>query len=256
LCYQIKKMESENYKRNPSNKKISIGLFLIAGGILLLIHKMGVVMFPAWFFTWPMLIIAIGLLAGLQHNFRWGGWLFLIAWGVFWMIDQQDPSLNLKNYTAPVALIFLGLFFILRRKHPRPKDVNDMRWKIRNDELKNIVTDTDDGEFIDSTSVFSGAKKMVISKNFRGGDITCFMGGAEIDLSQADIQTKAKLDATAVFGGIKIIVPSNWDLKIENNGVFGSVEDKRKFHTLNADPSKQLIIDGTAVFGGIEINNY
>jgi len=82
------------------------------------------------------------------------------------------------------------------------------------------------------------------------------MDGEEIDLSQADIQSKAIIDATAVFGGIKIIVPSNWDLKIENNGVFGNVEDKRKFHTLNADPSKQLIIEGTAVFGGIEINNY
>src|SRR5690349_22431252 len=40
--------------------------------------------------------------------------------------------------------------------------------------------------FIDVTAVFGGIKKNVLSKNFKGGDITSFMGGSEIDLSQAD----------------------------------------------------------------------
>jgi predicted membrane protein len=59
-----------------------------------------------------------------------------------------------------------------------------------------------------------------------------------------------------VFGGIKLIVPSNWDVKFENTAVFGNMEDKRRIQNLNADASKQLVIDGTAVFGGIEITNY
>ena len=58
------------------------------------------------------------------------------------------------------------------------------------------------------------------------------------------------------FGGIKIIVPSNWDVKFENTAAFGNVEDKRRLQNLNADSSKTLVIAGTAVFGGIEITNY
>ena len=149
------------------------------------------------------------------------------------------------------------MFFIFRRKNIRPTEWNSAKWN--NYQEKNLLengTKSFEGEFIDSTCVFSGAKRVVLSKNFKGGDITCFMGGAEVDLSQADIQGKAIIDATAVFGGIKLIVPSNWDVKIENHAAFGNVEDKRSMQTLNADSSKQLIIDGTAVFGGIEIKNF
>lgn len=253
-------MEQDKYKRKPSGNRALVGLFLIGGGILLLINKMGIAILPGWFFTWPILIIAIGLLVGIQHNFRHFGWVLLTAWGIFWLLDQQMPSLNLRNYSAPIVLIFLGLFFIFRRKHSKLKEWNKERWKQyhkeRYTDYVDIPASTEDGEFIDSTSIFSGAKKVVVSKNFKGGDITCFMGGAEIDLSQADIQGKAVIDATAVFGGIKLIVPSNWDVKIENHAVFGNVEDKRRMQSFNIDPNKQLIIDGTAVFGGIEIQNF
>ena len=247
-------MDQESYKGRPSNNRVLIGLFLIGGGILLFINKMGIPFLPGWIFTWPVLIIGIGFLIGLQHNFKNFAWLILMCWGIYSLLDQQMPQLNLKNYTAPLSLVLIGLFLMLRRKHSR-KGWGEMH--LKNNYQNNLnEADTDNGEFIDSTSVFSGAKKVVLSKNFRGADITCFMGGAEIDLSQADIQGKAVIDGTAVFGGIKIIVPSNWDLKIETNAVFGNVEDKRRMHNLNADVSKQLIIAGTAVFGGIEITNY
>lgn len=246
-----------NGQRNPhSRNRALIGLLLVAGGILLLVNKLGIAFLPSWLFTWPVLLIAIGFIIGLQHNFKNLFWLLMIAWGAYWLLQQQTPSLHLERYTAPVALILIGLFFIVRRKNTHAKDWKKDRWtSYHNSNLFDQST-TEDGEFMESTSVFSGAKKVVISKNFKGADITCFMGGAEIDLSQADIQGKAVIDATAVFGGIKLIVPSNWEVKIENSAVFGNIEDKRKLQSLNADSSRQLIIDGTAVFGGIEITNY
>ena len=250
-------MEQENFRRKHSGNRALIGLFLVAGGILLLVNKMGLAFLPGWFFSWPVLIIGIGFLIGLQHNFRSFVWLIMMAWGTYELIDQQMPSLNIKNYAAPAALILIGLFFIIRRRNSRSRQWNNQQWKnIQGNELYTDQNSFDNGDFIDSTSVFSGAKKVIISKNFKGGEITCLMGGAEIDLSQADIQGKALIDATAVFGGIKIIVPSNWDVKFENHAVFGNVEDKRKLQSFNADVTKQLIIDGTAVFGGIEITNY
>lgn len=245
-------MEEENFKKRPSRNTVLIGLLLVAAGILIFVNKTGILFLPYWFFTWPVFIIGLGLLIGIQHNFKSFAWLIMVIWGSYSLLNQQAPSLHLHNYSTPLVLIFIGLFFILRRKHTGLRNWNNKRWN--NFQNKDVYND--DGEFIDSTSVFSGAKKVVISKNFKGADITCFMGGAEIDLSQADIQGKAIIDATAVFGGIKIIVPSNWDLKIETHAAFGNVEDKRRMQNLSTDPSRQLIIDGTAVFGGIEISNF
>ncbi len=110
-------------------------------------------------------------------------------------------------------------------------------------------------DYIDATTVLGGIHKNIISKNFKGGDITIFMGGAEINLSQADIQGSASLDITQIMGGTKLIVPSNWEVRSQLTSVFGNIEDKRQ-NIGNTDPQKVLIIDGTSVFGGIEIRNY
>ena len=100
---------------------------------------------------------------------------------------------------------------------------------------------------LDVTAAFGGVKKKLISKTFRGGDITAFMGGVEIDLTGADIQNTAVLDVSAVFGGIKLIIPSDWKVQNKATAVFGGVEDKRAMPASFSD--KLLIIDGAAVFG-------
>lgn len=110
-------------------------------------------------------------------------------------------------------------------------------------------------DFIDATTILGGIHKNILSKNFKGGDITIFMGGAEINLSQADIQGTASLDITQIMGGTKIIVPPHWEIRSQLTSVFGNIEDKRT-NIGNTDPNKVLIIDGSSVFGGIEIRNY
>ncbi|HZZ76667.1 MAG TPA: DUF5668 domain-containing protein, partial [Puia sp.] len=98
-------------------------------------------------------------------------------------------------------------------------------------------------DFIDATTILGGIHKNILSKNFKGGDITIFMGGAEINLSQADIQGTASLDITQIMGGTKIIVPPHWEIRSQLTSVFGNIEDKRT-NIGNTDPNKVLIIDG------------
>lgn len=243
-------MEENDVKFRKPHSKIWTGLFLIAAGLLLMGNKMGLGI-PAWIFTWPVLVIGIGFLMGLQQGFRHFFWIIPVVWGSFALIDQQIPSFNLHNYSTPFTLIFIGAFFLLRPRRQSYK----REWKNKWNKYA-FDADREDGEYLDSTSVFGGAKKMIMSKNFKGGDITCFMGGAEIDLTQADIKGVVVLDITAVFGGTKIIVPSNWDVKVEITAAFGGVEDKRQVQSMNVDTTKTLVLKGTAVFGGIEIKNY
>jgi len=238
------------------------GVFLVIVGGLLLADKMNVGL-PHWLFTWPMLLIGIGILTGLRHRFRNSAWIILIIIGGAFLIDSEFKGLNLHDLIWPGILIMIGLVFIFRRKNHRDGDKYAWRkdwkqdWKQNWAQNNPYATNTpgDNGEYIDSTNIFGGTKKVILSKNFKGGDITCFFGGAELDLSQADIQSPVRLDVTQVFGGTKITVPAHWEVKNEMTAVFGSVEDKRSIVSTTYDPNKVLIIDGTSIFAGIEIRN-
>jgi len=109
---------------------------------------------------------------------------------------------------------------------------------------------------VEATAIFGGSHQTVFSKNFKGGDVTAVFGGADINLTQADFNETVKLDVTAVFGGIKLIVPQNWAVRSNVTAIFGSVEDKRGSLMPNAEIQKTLILDGTAMFGGIEIKSF
>jgi len=113
-----------------------------------------------------------------------------------------------------------------------------------------------DPEILNINSIFGGIKRFICSKNFKGGSIVTFMGGAEINLMQADIIQPIIIEVSNLFGGTKLILPSNWDIKNEVTVVFGGVEDKRNMTALSPDPGKTVYLKGTCLFGGIELNNY
>lgn len=110
-------------------------------------------------------------------------------------------------------------------------------------------------DFIDSVSIFGQVKKNIYSKNFKGGEIVNIMGGADINLIQADIKHPVILEVVQIFGGTTIIVPSHWKVNPEMTAIFGGVEDKRFINNIAVDNSKNLIIKGTSIFGGITIKS-
>ena len=229
------------------------GIFLlIIGGVALL--KAMLFPLPAWVFTWQMLLIGIGFFMGVRHGFRGAAWFIMMLVGGVFLISEFYPEVSIKQYLWPAALILVGLFIIFKpRRHRYWREYTDQKV----DEAIAAKSDPASSEdFIDSTSIFGGVKKNVISKNFKGGDITNIMGGSEIDLTQADIHGTVKIDLTQVFGGTKLIVPSNWQVKAQMAAIFGGVEDKRSAQNATLDPNKTLILDGTSIFGGIEIRSY
>ncbi len=255
------------------------GLFLIIAGALLLAYKMGAPI-PGWIFTWPVLLIAIGLLIGLKSGFRNSGSIIMILIGSFFLIDQNNPDLNFHNYIVPAILISIGLLHLLR-----PRNAWDFRaraWRYRNNEFGNPPESPDSGgvdvnvpfsrddatlsrinsekddiqEFLEVNAVLGGVNKIVLSKDFRGGHVNCFMGGAEINLLKADIRQTIVIEISNVLGGTKLIVPSDWLIKNNVTAILGGIEDKRTVNTAEANPKKVVIIRGTCVLGGIEISSY
>jgi predicted membrane protein len=176
----------------------------------------------------------------------------MLVGGVF-LYEHLNPDIEMRRYMWPLALIIVGLFFIVR---PRRQNWAHMHEK-KNDGIDSGNTSNWSNEdFVDSTSIFGGAKKNIISKNFKGGDLVNIFGGTDLDLTQADFTGTAVIELTTIFGGTKLIIPSNWSIKSDAVIIFGGIEDKRKMPAVSENPDKVLVLKGTVIFGGIDIKSY
>ena len=245
-------------ERHGGQGHIWTGIFLLAIGGLALARSFGVPM-PVWLFTWQMLLIAIGLFIGFRRGFRDGGWFVPVLVGGAFLANDYILQGNLRRHIWPLILITVGAFFIFRsrRKYGQACGTQKTNTGIQTETITPISEESyTQDDIIDSTSIFSGTKKVILSKNFKGGDIVNIFGGCEIDLTQADMTTPAVLEVTAIFGGATLIVPSNWAIKSEAVTIFGGIGDKRKITPSTESPTKTLVLKGTMIFGGMEIKSY
>jgi predicted membrane protein len=247
---------NKDYQAMHRRGSIWTGVFIMLIGIAALI-KASVVGIPVWVFSWPTFLIALGFFIGIRHNFRGAAWFILMIVGGIFLYDRINPDISMRQYIWPMALIVMGLFFILR---PRRRNWQDWSEKKNagmqgNSSILSEETGSEE-DFVDSTSIFGGAKKNIISKKFKGGDLVNIFGGTDLDLTQADFTGTAVIELTTIFGGTKLIIPSNWSIKSDAVIIFGGLEDKRKMQTVTDNPDKVLVLKGTVIFGGIEIKSY
>lgn len=238
---------------NSRSNNLLTGLFILVIGIVALM-KTSIPDFPDWAFGWEILLLAFGLFIGVRHNFRGGAWLVLVLVGGIFLLRRIYPTFSF-NQIWPVVLIVIGLFIILR-PHRRWKLDAAKKTDGSSDSVFTEDIDYSKDDFVESTSIFGGAKKIIISKNFKGGNVENIFGGTELDLSQADFAGTAVIELTTIFGGTKLLLPSNWSVKSEVVTIFGGIEDKRRMQTVTEPSEKTLLIRGTVIFGGIDIKSF
>lgn len=263
--------KNEAWKQDGQRSHVWTGLFLLVIGGLALAKSFGVFI-PDWLFSWQMLLIAIGLFIGIKKGFRDGGWFVPIIIGVAFLINDYVILGDLRRHIWPLILIVLGVAFIFRPKskrmqgcasrrprRPQPFGGNPNINAVGQAGTPSALYDHSDNisdDYIDATHIFSGSKKIILSKDFRGGELVNIFGGCEIDLTQADLTAPATLDVTAIFGGATLLVPSNWAIQSEAVTIFGGISDRRKMSIMTDGPKKVLILKGTMLFGGMEIKSY
>jgi Domain of unknown function (DUF5668) len=92
-----------------------LGAFIVVIGTILLVDQLDLVLIPDWLFSWPIILIIIGLYSGAKHNFQNTTWLILLLVGLAFLADDALPGLMLSNFIWPAALIILGAYIIMRR---------------------------------------------------------------------------------------------------------------------------------------------
>jgi predicted membrane protein len=246
---------NENYKggngpykpehHHLQNNRAIIGVVLVLVGLFLVMRNTGV--FPDFIdhiiFSWPMLLVTIGLVITIGSSGSKTSGVIVMAVGAFFLIPHIFRETFDVNMFWPAIFIVIGVIFIFSKRKG---------WN-------SVQTSAPVGDdFIDYIHVFSGGERQIVSENFRGGRVTAVFGGSEIDLTKAKLAPGvSELELACVFGGTTIVVPSDWNIKIDVVPVLGGFTDSRKLnHGSMIDTSKQLIIKGAVIFGGGEIKSY
>lgn len=241
----------ENYKRRTGGRAMAGAILIILGGLFLLDNlsyfDFGI---RGYIFSWPMILIVVGLIIFLNSRDR-SGLIIMGVGGVFLAGRVFDVSVA---EFWPVILILFGVFILFspKRRHHMP----DIGGRVR-DHFDNGDATASNEDFLDAVAIFSGSKKTINSSNFQGGKIEAIFGGFEIDLGNAKLAPgKNVLDVVTIFGGAEIFIPRDWTVVTDITPIFGGFSDKRrKDYNIVPDPERTLIIKGTCIFGGGEIKN-
>jgi hypothetical protein len=104
-------------------------------------------------------------------------------------------------------------------------------------------------------AVFSGVDRHIATLDFRSAQCTAVFGGCKIDLRDAQIQGReAVLNTYAIFGGVEIRVPEEWEVVNRGVTIFGGLDDHRR-RPLPGPDTKTLIVEGATIFGGTTVKN-
>ncbi len=232
--------------------RILIGFLFIAMGALLLLRLAGVKVpfeIPSYIVSWQMILIVLGVFFLVSEGNRGTGLTLLIIGGIFLARDVFSVSLR-EIIMAAIPLIFIiaGIFLLFPRHFRKKKRYREKRDK--------EVTDT--GRDLDVVHIFSGGSRRVQSEQFRGGEVVCIFGGADIHFSKSVLAHEENvLHVSCIFGGCDIYVPDDWTVRPEATTIFAGLSDKRFQPETGAkkDADKTLIIKGFLLFGGIELKS-
>ena len=219
-----------------SVNKIVLGLLFIIIGIIVLLNSLDVVNINLFFDGWWTLFIIIPSFIGLfNDDDKTGNFIGLII-GILLLLMAHD-IINLGMLIKlffPLVLIIIGLNILFKET---------INTKI-NEKIKKVSKDL---EHITATF---GEQNVVVNEKYQGSNIDAILGGVKLDLKEAILDKETIIKASAIFGGITIILPKDVSVKIKATPIFGGVNNK---YQNSKDSDKFIYIEALALFGGVDI---
>lgn len=234
--------EKEIRQHSWSNKTVAFGILVLAAGIALLLRNLGVMdrSISRYIFSWEMLIIVIGFINAFGHSRIWGVLMMLVG-GSFLLARIYGMPLSFWQVALPTLIILIGVALLLSSGN------------IYKRRSVNIISGSDD--VIEDIAIFAGSERSIHSESFKGGKILAVFGGSKLNLSKVVLAPGVnELEVVCVFGGVSLIVPHDWNIKVEVLNILGGYEDKRSVSLV--DTNKTLVIKGVTVFGGGEVKSF
>jgi predicted membrane protein len=220
--------------------QLLVGLLVIGIGVMFTLDNLGVAYFNLRLLRyWPAALIAIGVVKLWQARDgtggAFGGFVFTLA-GT-WLLLEQTTVMRISFLDLwPLLLVFFGIYLVWQGVSvPRQRNVGDAN------------------STVSAIAILGGVVRGNNSRAFKGGDLTAIMGGCELDLRQANIESDAVIDVFAIWGGIEIRVPEDWTVVPRVVPFMAGVEDKTR--PSQTAVQKRLIVRGFVIMAGVELKN-
>lgn len=215
------------------------GLVFILIGTIFAINALGIANINIFFNGWWTLFIIIPCFIGLfRESSKLGNFIGLIIGVALLLCAQRIISFALIwKLALPTIFVIVGLAFIFRDTFNRK--VGEKIKELNKAGLKEYA------------ATFSGNKIQMQDEVFEGASLTAVFGGLDFNLNGAKIEGENVINATAIFGGVDIIIPAGVNVKVKSSSLFGGVENKTK--TTSGENIPTIYIEAFCMFGGVNI---
>jgi len=215
------------------------GIVLIAAGVIWALNVFNITDINLFFDGWWTLFIIVPCGIGLFTEREKTGNIIGVVIGVFLLLCCQDilSFSMLWKLLVPAVIVIVGLKLVF----------NGLFGNKANEIMKQLKQDGKQPR--SGFAAFSGCDMNYDGEVFEGVELTAVFGGVECDLRKAIIEKDCAIRASAIFGGIDILVPDNVNVKVNSNSIFGGVSNE----TAARQNVPTVYISGTCMFGGIEI---
>jgi predicted membrane protein len=238
----------ESASKRFSGKAGALGALVIAAGLLLLARNTGFLnpTVSRILFSWEMLLIAIGIINIFWRESIWSGIILIGIGSFFLLVNFYHMPFGTWQIFLPALIILAGLKMIFGPSHRKNKWHNHRIFE------QTVASD----DFFEDIAIFGGGERRIVTPNFKGGSMVAAFGGSKVDLTHSNIAAgdRPMIEVVCIFGGSGLIVPSDWNVKVEVFNIFGGYVDKRI--QSQVDSNKTLIIKGVTVFGGGEVKSF
>lgn len=222
--------------------QLILGVAIAVVGVLFTLDNLHILRARDYLRLWPLALVAIGVVHVTQARTAagvMGGAIWILAGATLLGNRLGLFYIHLWNYW-PLLLVLVGGRIVLQtmsQDAPAPQGANPNA-----------------AEVVSAIAVMGGFDRKITSHEFRGGEMTAFMGGGKLDLRDAlPANGQAIINVFAMMGGFEILVPDTWSVSSEVTPFMGSVEDKARTSTSPTAP--RLVIRGFVMMSSVEIKN-
>ena len=219
--------------------QVILGAGIAVVGVLFTLDNLHILRARDYLQFWPVALIAVGLVHVSQAKSAAGtvgGGIWILAGTLLLGNRLGFFHTNIWSFW-PLILVLVGARIV---------------WQTMN--TNRAVDPGDPAATVSGIAVMGGFERRITSHQFRGGEITAFMGGGKLDLRDAmPAGGQAVLNIFAMMGGFEIVVPETWRVISEVTPFMGGIEDKSR--TSSNPNAPTLVIRGFMMMGGLTLKN-
>ena len=235
-------------------EKVVFALLVMGLGIVFLLNALHVIELgqgiSLWSVLWPFCLTCMGVM--LCKSDLSPVSLGIALFGLYMLLYNVGviPAEYKLTWSMiwPAALILIGLTVLLGYLFPRKKEEGEGFFHVEKGDP--VFEFSEEGGYVRVESAFTTeTKKVTGDEPFRGAKIDMSFGSLTVDLTEANIENGATIDADVSFGSMTLRLPAFVGVKSESSAAFGGVNCPAG----DPDAAIRINLKGDVSFGKIEV---